>query len=160
MYKQVLSSAQKYRAKYEQRAKEKYHYWEIGGEQSIGIGPVRGQSKAKIKIRAIINGKRKAFNAVEELIQWRKFNQIEDMLLTAIQTLSPEMSLVLLSVIWGKTMDEPGVSTITHLVDSEYKVLQDILSGNSGIFNDYEHKVLEGFTFVWFTQEEYSKKAN
>ena len=82
------------------------------------------------------------------------------MLLTAIQTLSPEMSLVLLSVIWGKTMDEPGVSTITHLVDSEYKVLQDILSGNSGIFNDYEHKVLEGFTFVWFTQEEYSKKAN
>ena len=42
MYKQVLSSAQKYRAKYEQRAKETYHYWEIGGEQSIGIGPVRG----------------------------------------------------------------------------------------------------------------------
>ena len=40
----LCDCAQKYRAKYEQRAKEKYHYWEIGGEQSIGIGPVRGLS--------------------------------------------------------------------------------------------------------------------
>ena len=41
MYKQVLSRAQEYRAKYEKRAKEKYHYWEIGGEQSIGLGAIR-----------------------------------------------------------------------------------------------------------------------
>ena len=84
MYKQVLTRALNYHEKYEKRASETFHYWEIGGEQSIGVGPVRDNNQSKIKTKAIINGKRKAYNAVEEVVQWRKFEKIKDMLLQAI----------------------------------------------------------------------------
>ena len=73
MYKQLVSRAKDYHAKYMKRTGEKYHYWEIGGEQSIGVGPCRDSKPTKIKIKAILNSKRKVFNAIEEVIQWRKF---------------------------------------------------------------------------------------
>ena len=103
MYENVLSNAQEFHEQYKKRASNKYHYWEIGGENSIGIGPMQNQSQAKIKIKATINHKLKAHNAVEEVIQWRKFEQIKWMILKAIESLSPEMALVLLSVMWDKS---------------------------------------------------------
>ena len=70
------------------------------------------------------------------------------MLLNAIQTLSPAMALVLLSVMFGKENEKPRATKKSVVIPNEFQVLPGILTQQ--LLNKYELDMIKGLAEIWF----------